>query len=82
MKIFKFTYFSHAIRESRRGALNSLGDDDNRVILGNIESEFSFSDLKTPLEFVECSARGVWNYDASEYDADLNGVWKWIQKIV
>jgi hypothetical protein len=64
--IFDWIYFknffslnlnnSNAIRETRFGALSSTGDDDTRAILGKMDKEFSFSDLKNPIEFMECCA--------------------------
>jgi len=68
-----FLNFSNAIRETRFGALGSTGDDDTRAILGKIDKEFSFNDLKNPIEFVECSA--------AENNTQLNSVIGWLEVV-
>ncbi len=62
---------SNAIRETRFGALGSTGDDDTRAILGKMDKEFSFSDLKNPIEFVECCA--------ADTNTQLESVINWLQ---
>jgi len=63
-----------AIRETRVGALGSTGDDDtSRVILGKLDKEFSFSDIKNSIDFVDCSA--------SESNTQLDSVLNWIKSI-
>jgi len=61
----------NAIRETRFGALSSTGDDNTRAILGKIDKEFSFNDLKNPIEFVECSA--------AEDNTQLESVLNWLE---
>jgi hypothetical protein len=62
---------SNAIRETRFGALSSTGDDDTRAILGKMDKEFSFSDIKNPIEFVECCV--------ADSNTQLESVINWLE---
>ncbi|XP_054153910.1 signal recognition particle receptor subunit beta-like [Oppia nitens] len=62
------------IRETRIGALSSTGDDDSfRAILGKPNKEFSFNDIKNPIDFIDCSA--------AESNTQLDSVLNWIKSI-
>ncbi|CAG2103667.1 unnamed protein product [Medioppia subpectinata] len=63
-----------AIRETRSGALGSTGDDETgRAILGKLDKEFSFSDIKNTVDFVDCSA--------AENKTQLDSVINWIKSV-
>jgi small GTP-binding protein len=71
------------IRETRLAALDSTdgeGDGDAfGTILGNPDKDFSFSDLRTPVLFVDCSCLGS-DEDESRSN-QLEAVRAWIQKV-
>ncbi|CAG2176231.1 unnamed protein product [Oppiella nova] len=63
-----------AIRETRAGALGSTGEDDtSRSILGKLDKEFAFNDIKNEVQFADCSA--------AESNTQLDSVLNWIKSI-
>jgi len=69
----------NTIRETRRSALGSTdagSDNADAVVIGNPDRDFKYSDLKTPIEFVDCSSVG-----RDDDDSNLQGVWKWLNKV-
>lgn len=66
----------NAIRETRAAALESTdGSESRSVLLGNPNKDFSWTDLKNSIEFVDCSAK-------SEDDDDgIESVGNWLRKV-
>lgn len=61
------------IRETRISALASTDSDDPAsFIIGNPNRDFQYSDLKVPIEFVDCSAK---------VGEQVEPIWKWLNKI-
>jgi len=57
----------NAIRDTKSGALGSTGggDADGTIVLGRADKDFLFGDLKSPIDFADCSAIGA-NNDRGE----------------
>lgn len=66
----------NVIRETRIAALDSThsSNEQNRILLGSRERDFTWSDLKNPIEFVDCSAK-------SDDDNSIESVGTWLRKV-
>jgi len=68
------------IRETRLAALEStdgVAEDEDVAIIGNPDKDFSFSDLRMDVEFVDCSCLG--RDETQENQLEL--VRQWIEKV-
>lgn len=64
----------NVIRETRIAALDSIDSSNDRIILGNPSRDFTWTDLKNPLEFADCSAK-------SDDDNSIESVGTWLRKV-
>lgn len=66
----------NTIRETRIAALDSIdsSNDQGKFILGNPSRDFTWTDLKNPIEFVDCSAK-------SDDDNSIESVGTWLRKV-
>ncbi|RWS03506.1 signal recognition particle receptor subunit beta-like protein [Dinothrombium tinctorium] len=69
----------NAIRETKTSALSFTDEVNNsdRKIVGDLNKDFQFSDLKLKIEFGDCTA-----IDKGQREADISCVWKWMSKVV
>lgn len=67
-----------AIRETRLNALESTERDreDSSKILGSLEREFTFNDVKNRIDFVDCTA-----YLKEDSPAQIDDIICWLNKV-